>query len=134
MTTASRIVAVLATVALSVLVGDVTPTRAADSGTSLRIAYRPAPNAPQRVATLRCDPTGGTLTQPADACRKLTALGRSAFMPTPPGKACTMIYGGPQQAVVSGTLAGRRVWARFTRRDGCEITRWSRIAFLLRGR
>ena len=55
-------------------------------------------------------------------------------MPTPRDKACSMIYGGPQQAVVSGTLAGRRVWARFTRRDGCEIARWNRVAFLLRGR
>jgi hypothetical protein len=70
---------------------------------------------------------------PARACRLLAAGGRALFAPTPPGKACTEIYGGPQQATVTGTLAGRPVWARFRRRDGCEIARWDRVAFLLRG-
>jgi len=134
MTTAMRGVVVLAAVTLSVLPGQPEPARAADSVTSLRIVYRSAENASARVATLRCDPAGGTLSRPAGACRALTTLGRKAFAPTPPGMACSMIYGGPQQAVVSGTLAGRRVWARFTRRDGCEIKRWNRIAFLLGGR
>jgi hypothetical protein len=53
------------------------------------------------------------------------------FAPTPPGVACSQIYGGPQTAVVTGTLAGRGLWARFARRDGCEVERWNRIAFLL---
>jgi hypothetical protein len=43
---------------------------------------------------------------------------------------CTQIYGGPQEALVTGTFGGRRVWARFSRRNGCEIARWNRIAFL----
>jgi hypothetical protein len=60
-------------------------------------------------------------------CAKLT---RAAFAPVPPEQPCTMIYGGPQQALVTGTLAGRRVWARFRRTDGCEIARWQRLAFL----
>ena len=42
-----------------------------------------------------------------------------------------MIYGGPQVALVTGTLRGVKVWARFRRRDGCEIARWNRVAFLL---
>ena len=41
-----------------------------------------------------------------------------------------MIYGGPQTAVVSGMLDGVRLWARFARRDGCEIGRWNSVAFL----
>ena len=88
-------------------------------------------SAPARVATLRCDPPGGTVTRPADACRRIKALGRQALAPTPRGMACTLIYGGPQTALVAGTLNGSRVWARFTRRDGCEIARWNRVAFLL---
>ena len=41
---------------------------------------------------------------------------------------CTEIYGGPQKARVVGTVAGRRIWATFTRTNGCEIERWSRIS------
>jgi len=101
--------------------------------TSLRVTVRANENAPARVATLRCNPPGGTVTRPAIACRKLATLGRATFMPTPRDSACTQIYGGPQVAIVSGTLNGARLWVRFTRRDGCEITRWNRVAFLLQG-
>jgi hypothetical protein len=69
--------------------------------------------------------------QPAQACGKLLAAGRAIFAPTPRGMACTMIYGGSQEALVTGTLDGQKVWARFRRRDGCEISRWNRVAFLL---
>ena len=76
-----------------------------------------------RVWTLHCpsaDP----------ACRKLAALAGNPFAPTPPGVACTQIYGGPDEALVTGTFRGRKVWARFHQRDGCAIARWNRIAFL----
>ena len=69
----------------------------------------------------------------ADTLQPFMAAGRGIFAPTPPGAACTQIYGGPQQAVVTGTLAGSRVWARFMRRNGCEIGRWNRVTFLLAG-
>ena len=42
-----------------------------------------------------------------------------------------MNYGGPQRAIVAGTLDGRKVWASFRCRDGCEIARWNRVGFLL---
>jgi hypothetical protein len=103
---------------------------AAGGSTSLRIALRTGPKAPVRVTTVRCNPPGGTIARPAAACRRLESLGREAFAPTPPGVACSQIYGGPQTALVTGTLDGRRVWARFTRRDGCAIARWNRVAFL----
>ena len=104
---------------------------ASSGSTSLRIAVRAGPGAPARVTTLRCDPSGGTVAQPAQACRRLLAAGRGIFAPTPPGTACTMIYGGPQEALVTGTLRGVKVWARLRRRNGCEIARWNRVAFLL---
>jgi hypothetical protein len=66
------------------------------------------------------------------ACARLETGGRTLFAPTPRGILCTDIYGGPQVAYVRGTLNGDRVWARFSRSDGCQIARWSRIAFLLR--
>jgi hypothetical protein len=58
-------------------------------------------------------------------------LSANPFAPTPPATVCTQIYGGPQEALITGTFRGRRVWARFSRRNGCEIARWNRIAFLL---
>ena len=104
---------------------------ASPGGTRLRVAVRASPNAPLRITTLRCDPPGGTVAQPALACRRLLTTGRAIFAPTPPNTACTQIYGGPQEALVTGTLRGVKVWAKFRRRDGCEIARWNRVAFLL---
>jgi hypothetical protein len=43
---------------------------------------------------------------------------------------CSEIYGGPQEALVTGTLRGNRVFARFSRTDGCQLERWSRVSFL----
>jgi len=103
---------------------------AAGDSTSLRVVYSASAGAKPKVATLRCNPPRGTVARPAAACRRLTTAGRALFAPTPAGVACTQIYGGPQIAVVTGMLAGRRLWARFMRRDGCEVDRWNRVAFL----
>jgi hypothetical protein len=62
-------------------------------------------------------------------CAKLT---RAAFAPVPPETMCSMVYGGPEQALVTGTLAGRKLYARFKRTNGCETARWNRLAFLFR--
>jgi hypothetical protein len=68
----------------------------------------------------------------AAACARLEAGGRDLFQPTPRGILCTDIYGGPQVAYVRGSLDGRRLWARFSRSDGCQIARWNRVVFLFR--
>ena len=83
----------------------------------------------QKTWTLRCAPVGGTLPHRAGACTKLARL-RHPFAPTPTAVACTQIYGGPQEALVTGRFRGHRVRARFSRKDGCEIARWNRIRFL----
>jgi hypothetical protein len=83
-----------------------------------------------RIWTLRCGPAGGTLPRRAAACRRLNAFAGDPFAPTPPGTACSQIYGGPQVAIVRGAFRGRRIWATFRRRDGCEISRWNRVSFL----
>jgi hypothetical protein len=54
----------------------------------------------------------------------------SPFLPLSPTTVCTQIYGGPQEALVRGTFRRRRVSIRFARRNGCEIARWTRVAFL----
>jgi hypothetical protein len=81
--------------------------------------------------TLRCGPVGGTLPRAAAACDALAANARP-FAPTPPGTACTEVYGGPQTARVTGSYRGRAIWATFRRRDGCEINRWQQHSFLFR--
>ena len=101
------------------------------SATDLRISYWPRGQGAGRLFhwTLRCGPAGGTLPRSARACRRLAPLGKP-FAPVPKGVACTQIYGGPQIAIVSGTFRGRRVWARFSRVDGCQTERWNRVRFL----
>ncbi len=84
---------------------------------------------PQRW-TLRCRPAGGTLPRASGACAKLAAM-RRPFEPIPSDRACTEIYGGPQEAIVAGTYEGRRIWIRLGRANGCEISRFDRLRFLL---
>jgi hypothetical protein len=103
---------------------------AQSSSTSLRIMVWPEGEGGERKAwTLRCNPVGGTLPRRAAACRKLAALQRP-FAPLQGDEVCTMIYGGPQQALVTGTHRGRRIWTTFARKDGCHIARWQRHGFL----
>ena len=76
--------------------------------TSLRISFWAAGNDEARTTdkprqwTLRCDPAGGTHPQDADACRKLKAL-KQPFRPLRKDLQCTQQYGGPQEAVITGT-------------------------------
>jgi hypothetical protein len=104
------------------------------------------PAAPARVADLvvRMDPDGGQGREPtregqvrcagaedSPACRAAADLKAADFAPVPADIACTQQYGGPETARVTGTLRGERVDGRFSRTDGCEITRWEQVAPLL---
>jgi hypothetical protein len=101
--------------------------------TALTIIYR-ADGAGSALAsqtmrwTLRCNPPRGTLSHPGVACRRLAAGGPKLFAPVPQGAICTEIYGGPQVALVVGVVAGGRIWAKFTRDNGCQIARWNRLS------
>jgi len=79
--------------------------------------------------TLECGPAGGTHPHPARACAQLAAVA-NPFRPVPRDAMCTQIYGGPQEALVTGTYRGAGVNARFNRVNGCEISRWDRVAAL----
>ncbi len=39
-------------------------------------------------------------------------------------QACTMQYGGPATAKVTGSVDGKEVSASFNRTDGCQIALW----------
>jgi len=99
------------------------------STTALRVSYweDSAKAQPDVVRTLECDPARGTIARPARACARLDAGGARLFAPVSPKAVCTQIYGGPQKARIVGTVAGKRVWATFTRANGCHIERWNRL-------
>lgn len=84
-----------------------------------------------RHLTLRCQPASGSHPTPGRACRRLQAS-RGALRPVPADRPCTRQYGGPQQALLSGTVKGRRIRAAFNRKNGCEIARWDRLAPVFR--
>jgi len=79
-----------------------------------------------RELKLECD-------EPTDSQACGAAAGVSAAdVGKPPGDtACTMIYGGPEEATIKGTIRGAEVDASFKRTDGCEIARWEKVQALL---
>ncbi|MFJ4931069.1 SSI family serine proteinase inhibitor [Streptomyces sp. NPDC088736] len=110
------------------------PVRAEDSGDRLTVTVRHLGGAADGTYELRCHPAGGSHPTPEQACEALdrrTTWGKDPFAPVPPGSLCTMLYGGPATAHVTGTWAGRPVDARFDRADGCEIARWDALVPLL---
>ena len=44
---------------------------------------------------------------------------------------CTQQYGGPDQALITGTYRGRGVWVRLGLADGCQIARFRKLGFLI---
>jgi len=105
------------------------------ASTSLHITVWPdgmGPQAAKKVYNLQCAPVGGTLPKRAAACTKLMRVQRP-FAPVPRGMACTMIYGGPQVALVTGRFRGNQIRATFSRKDGCQLARWNRVGFLFPG-
>jgi hypothetical protein len=97
------------------------------SRTSLTITVVADEGATPQVMTLTCDPAGGNHPQPAQACAALKKAGAKVFRPVPKDQPCTMLYGGPQVAAVSGTYDGTKVDATFKRTNGCETARWEKL-------
>ena len=100
-----------------------------EPATSLTITVQADPESGEeaRVMTLECDPVGGDHPNAEAACRVLADASPDVFEPVPEDQPCTMIYGGPQEATITGTLDGVEVDARFIRQNGCEIARWDAL-------
>jgi hypothetical protein len=79
-----------------------------------------------RTAEVACDAA-----EDSKLCGVVAKLTADHFAPTGSQMACTQQYGGPETATVSGTLRGEEVNARFSRENGCEISRWQKVAELL---
>ncbi|MFD9000720.1 SSI family serine proteinase inhibitor [Streptomyces sp. NPDC059582] len=83
---------------------------------------------------LYCHPGGGSHPDVEGACQVVernTRWGEEIFAPVPENSICTLQYGGPATAHVTGTWAGWPVDAVFDRGDGCQIARWDRFVPLL---
>jgi hypothetical protein len=106
--------------------------RAADR---LTVTVRDAGEGADGTYEVYCHPKrGGSHPDPGGACaavERSTRAGRDVFAPVPEGSVCTMQYGGPATARVTGTWAGRPVDATYDRRDGCQVGRWDRLVPLL---
>ena len=83
---------------------------------------------------IRCDAgeasvRGGAQIDAADACRALArpAVQNRLVRGPSPEQVCTQVYGGPQTAMLSGTLEGQAVNAVVTRDDGCGIGDWDNL-------
>lgn len=126
-----RILGVSAAVLAALVVG-CADAGSATSRTSLTVTFWPQgrEEGASKRWTLRCNPVGGTHPKAQRACARLASLAEP-FAPVPRDAVCTQIFGGPQEALVTGTHRGRSVWARFNRRNGCQITRWNRHVPLL---
>ena len=95
--------------------------------TSLTIEVTPGEGADPKTYTLTCDPAGGDHPQPQQACDAIATAGAAVFEPVPSDTTCTMVFGGPQEATVTGTYEGKDVDASFSRENGCEIDRWEKL-------
>ncbi|WP_030609192.1 SSI family serine proteinase inhibitor [Streptomyces fulvoviolaceus] len=111
------------------------PSAAAHTGSDhLTVTVQDAGTGADGTYELDCHPGHGSHPDVSGACAALdrnTQWGRDTFAPVPNNSICTMQYGGPATAHVTGTWAGRPVDARFDRSDGCDIARWDRFVPLL---
>ena len=91
---------------------------------SLRVEVKADDKADPVVTRLNCDDI--------DTAQLCDALTDDLLKPVPSDQMCTMIYGGPQTAKVTGTLRGKDVDAGFSRSNGCEIARWDKLVAALK--
>ena len=87
--------------------------------------------------TITCPTADDAPIELRDVCIWLSgAEARTALTPEDPDaepRACTMIYGGPQTASVTGTLDGEKIDVSFSREDGCQLARFDAAAPLWNG-
>jgi hypothetical protein len=110
------------------------PAGSATPATRLAIAVYPngVGTSPVTRYLLECGPPGGTVLRPLRACTLLARLA-APFASVPPRTMCAQVIAGPQEAVVTGVLRGRRIEAHLSLSSSCETARWRRIAAAVPG-
>lgn len=112
------------------------PAAGGQLSATLTVSIRQSADASPQEYILEC--TDGaispatTLPNPAGACAALSQVGEQVFF-TPPNltRQCTQEYGGPQTAIITGTLNGQPVNKAFSLTDGCEISLWNSMEPIL---
>jgi hypothetical protein len=110
------------------------PAAASTPDTRLTIAVYPngADTTPVRRYRLECGPAGGTVPRPVRACTLLARLA-DPFASVGAHTMCAQVIDGPQEAVVTGVLRGRRIEAHLSLTSSCETQRWRRVAAVVPG-
>lgn len=99
-------------------------------GTKMVVTYQSG-EGDTALWTLDCDTSAGSHPSPERACAVLQSAGAEALPPTPPETPCTLQYGGPQTALITGTYRGKPILSHVSRSNGCEIRRWDALTGLL---
>ncbi|NED16907.1 hypothetical protein G3I31_01750 [Streptomyces sp. SID9913] len=110
------------------------PAASAQEGDRLTVTVRDAGEGLDGTYEVTCRPGRGSHPDPEGACAAVernTRWGQETFAPPQRDAICTLQYGGPATAHVTGTWAGRPVDATYDRRNGCAIDRWDALVPLL---
>jgi hypothetical protein len=111
--------------------GDDSLATAPSPAPALYVALDRGDGTPAQKWTLDCGtPESSTHPEAEAACAALDALD-DPFAPLPEHLACTDIYGGPQEARVTGAWSGSEVDLVVRRSNGCEISQWDSLVPLL---
>jgi hypothetical protein len=99
---------------------------ATKSTSSLTILYSASPTS-QVAFKVSClaHSISGTHPNRKAICAVIAKQGTRLFAPVPANTACSMIYGGPETATITGTVNGHKINSKFSRTDGCQISRWN---------
>lgn len=103
----------------------------------LTVTFTREPGAARHVAHLRCTATrsraDGFLSSVGArrACATARRVGAFLARRPDPRRVCTQIFGGPERALVAGTIGDRRIRRTFSRTDGCKAADWRRAMPLL---
>lgn len=111
------------------------PPTPGQGNAELSITFQASPEAAPQSYTLVC--TGGVPAAEskhptaAAACEALKNHPTLLTAPLPTDQNCTMQFGGPETATVTGAVDGTEVNRTFNRTDGCQIARWDAASVLL---
>jgi hypothetical protein len=99
---------------------------------SLVVSYKQTPQSQIQKWTLKCNPTGGTLPQAKNACKQLLKIAQPFAAPDP-DQMCSQIFESEEVATVKGSWKGKKISAKYSKTNSCEIARWAALKFLLQG-
>lgn len=97
---------------------------------SLKISYILETGAVPINKKVLCRPPAGNYENPKEICRKLLSL-KGTLRPLSLGTVCTEQYGGPGIIKIRGYWYGKKINLVYSKVNGCEISRWNKIEFLL---